>query len=325
MYQRKGHWLLLVAYLWSYPCLLSVADTSSIFPLKREFEFLYSTEISGIPSTAKEVRIWVPLGSTRDGQRILHRRVESEIRYEISKEPEYGNELLYLILQSSIPENLQLEIKYHVVTDTQEFIQTQKKTEQMTKYLRPSHLMVINEEVQQRTQAAVINRQSLIEKARGIYEYVIRHMKYDKTIPGWGNGDTWRACQVGTGNCTDFHSLFISMAQAAEIPARFKIGVTVPGQGEGEIAGYHCWAEFYEEGRGWEPVDASEAWKHPERKEVYFGGFDTNKFFISQGRDIELVPRQKGGPINILFYPYVEVDGKPHDVVQTSFYYRSLT
>jgi transglutaminase-like putative cysteine protease len=149
-------------------------------------------------------------------------------------------------------------------------------------------------------------------------------MKYDKTVPGWGRGDTVRACLLGTGNCTDFHSLFISMAHAAEIPARFKIGLTVPAEEQGEIPGYHCWAEFYEEGRGWRPVDASEAWKHPERKEVYFGNFDTNKFLISVGRDINLVPRQSRPPVNILFYPYVEVDGKEWNGVKTSFQFKNL-
>ena len=29
------------------------------------------------------------------------------------------------------------------------------------------------------------------------------------------------------------------------------------------------------------------------------------------GRDLVLTPRQSGGPLNFLIYPYVEVDGKP--------------
>jgi hypothetical protein len=38
----------------------------------------------------------------------------------------------------------------------------------------------------------------------------------------------------------------------------------------GKIPGYHCWAEFYSGGE-WVPVDASEAWKHPERHQYYLG------------------------------------------------------
>ena len=114
------------------------------------------------------------------------------------------------------------------------------------------------------------------------------------------------------------------MAHAAEVPARFKIGLTVPEGNQGEIPGYHCWAEYYEEGKGWRPVDASEAWKHPERKEAYFGNFDTNKFLISVGRDIELVPEQAGEPVNIFFYPYIEVDGKEWNGAKASFEFRNF-
>lgn len=33
---------------------------------------------------------------------------------------------------------------------------------------------------------------------------------------------------------------------------------------------------------------------------------------FSTERDLELVPKQAGGPVNFLIYPYVEVDGKPY-------------
>ena len=42
-------------------------------------------------------------------------------------------------------------------------------------------------------------------------------------------------------------------------------------QADGGIAGYHCWAEFYLAGVGWVPVDASEAWKNPAKRDFFFG------------------------------------------------------
>ncbi|MBI2093470.1 MAG: transglutaminase domain-containing protein [Candidatus Omnitrophica bacterium] len=163
-----------------------------------------------------------------------------------------------------------------------------------------------------------------MDKARGIYEAVIHQVAYDKSVPGWGRGDTRRVCLIGKGNCTDFHSLFISMARASQIPSRFKIGVLIPQGASGMIPGYHCWAEFYEQGQGWVPVDASEAWKHPELADYYFGARDGNRLLISVGRDIQLVPRQRGEPVNIFFYPHVEVDGRKFDGVQTEFRFREL-
>jgi transglutaminase-like putative cysteine protease len=157
--------------------------------------------------------------------------------------------------------------------------------------------------------------QDPLGKARAIYNYVIASMRYDKSGTGWGNGDAIWACTSKRGNCTDFHSLFIGMARAAGIPSRFEIGFPLPGdQHEGAIAGYHCWAQFYLESYGWVPVDASEAWKHPDKKDYFFGAHDDNRVQFSVGRDIRLDPLQQGDPLNYFVYPYAELDGKPFAV-----------
>ena len=297
-------------------------QTVNPFPDRREFRVAYKASIPDFPSEAEEVKIWIPLASTREGQTILDRKIESPLPYEITREPEHGNEMAYFELKSPFPESLELEVIYSARI-ARDLYEKENGKLNPDRYLKPSSLMVVNDTVRARTREAVQGKETLMEKARGIYENVIGKMSYDKNAPGWGRGDTVRACLLGKGNCTDFHSLFISMAHAAEIPARFKIGLTIPDAQEGEIAGYHCWAEFYEEGKGWQPVDTSEAWKYPKRKEAYFGNFDTNKFLISTGRDIDLVPKQEGPPVNIFFYPHIEVDGKEWNGVKTSFEFKN--
>ncbi len=65
------------------------------------------------------------------------------------------------------------------------------------------------------------------------------------------------ACDERYGNCTDFHSLFIGEARSLGIPSRFHMGIPFPmDSNEGEIGGYHCWAEFWIDGYGWIPIDA---------------------------------------------------------------------
>jgi len=135
-------------------------------------------------------------------------------------------------------------------------------------------------------------------------------MKYDKSGSGWGRGDAVYACDVKTGNCTDFHALFIALARSAGIPARFAIGFTIPSQGTtGKIEGYHCWAEF-RAGDKWVPVDISEAAKAPKLADYYFGHHPANRLELSQGRWLEVQPPTQEGPINFLVHPYVEVNGK---------------
>ena len=128
------------------------------------------------------------------------------------------------------------------------------------------------------------------------------------------------ACDAKKGNCTDFHSLFIAMARAQSIPSRFAIGFPLPpDKHTGEIAGYHCWAEFFEPTHGWVPIDISEAWKHPEKKDFFFGGHDANRVQFSMGRDIVLDPKQDGAPLNYFVYPYVEIGGKEYPDVSLAF------
>jgi hypothetical protein len=84
------------------------------------------------------------------------------------------------------------------------------------------------------------------------------------------------------------------------------------------IAGYHCWSDFFIDGKGWIPVDISEAWKHPEKREYFFGSHDANRVQFSMGRDLRLNPAQAGKALNYFVYPYVEVDGTEYSNVSLS-------
>jgi len=77
------------------------------------------------------------------------------------------------------------------------------------------------------------------------------------------------------------------------------------------------------DGRGWIPVDASEAFKNPSRRNELFGGLDDNRVQFTMGRDISL-PEMQGVPLNYSIYPYAEVDGRAHEAVRTRFLYRNL-
>ncbi|MGA9183575.1 MAG: hypothetical protein WB117_21605, partial [Candidatus Acidiferrales bacterium] len=80
--------------------------------------------------------------------------------------------------------------------------------------------------------------------------------------------------------------------------------------------------QFYVQGIGWIPIDASEAWKHPEKRDYYFGATDANRVKMSLGRDIRLNPPQKGDPLNYFVYPYAELDGKPFTDLKNDYSFR---
>src|SRR5205823_10901134 len=90
--------------------------------------------------------------------------------------------------------------------------------------------------------------------AKVMYDVVNQHMTYKKVGTGWGQGDAVWACDSKYGNCTDFHSLFISMARGNQIASKFEMGFPIPTKtGSGPVGGYHCWAWFSPDGNGWVP------------------------------------------------------------------------
>jgi transglutaminase-like putative cysteine protease len=179
-------------------------------------------------------------------------------------------------------------------------------------YLGASLLMPIGDRFQILSDSIIGNKrkEGSIMKARALYDYIIDNMRYMKSGT-YGTGDAVYACDALTGNCTEFHSLFISLARSAGIPSRFAVGASIPSdRNEGGISGYHCWAEFYAEGKWW-PVDISEANKYSALATYYFGRHPANRIEFTRGRDLVLEPGPSSGPINFLAYPVMEAGNKP--------------
>jgi transglutaminase-like putative cysteine protease len=288
----------------------------------------YAVRLASMPDHAQPVEVWIPLAQTSAEQIVHERTIHAPVPYTVAREPVYGNEIAHFVLRPPVSSPVEVAIDYRVSLRNGRdagAVEPAPTEAQRARVTAAEGLIIIDEEVRERAARAIAGRASLADRARGIYDAVISRMAYDKETPGWGRGDTRRACLLGKGNCTDFHSLFISMARAQQIPSRFKIGLVIPDdKPAGTLSGYHCWAEFYDEGLGWVSVDASEAWKHPELTNHYFGSWDANRFLISTGRAIDLVPRQHGEPVNIFLYPYAEMNGQPWTGIETEVRYQEV-
>ncbi len=149
-----------------------------------------------------------------------------------------------------------------------------------------------------------------IAAGRKIYDNLINRMVYNYKAPGAGLGDAVWACSSKTGDCSDYHSVFIGICRASGIPADHEFGIPLRNAQPSRIVKYwHCWAKFWVQGPGWITVDASEADKHPELTDYLFGTLSDDYLTLSHGRDVILQPRQKGEPLNIFADPYAEADG----------------
>ena len=286
----------------------------------RSFRFRYSTSVGPIEEGAGPVHVWIPLAAESPVQRVVSERIEASIPGETGVEEVYGNRYWHGSLESSggatvtvvVETTVERRVERPVAVPSEKLVLS--KDDGHRRFLEPNERVVVDHPVLEPILAelrAGANGGGKAATARAIYDWVVDNVEYKKVGTGWGNGDTFWACSERYGNCTDFHALFISLARSEDIPARFEIGFPVPEDREtGEIGGYHCWVEFFLPETGWFPIDASEAFKHPEKRELFYGTHPADRIHFSTGRDLRLGTAHRDRPLNYFVYPYVEVDGR---------------
>lgn len=276
---------------------------------QRAFHFQYEVSIPPNYNDASSVKLWVPLPQTNLYQTITNLKFDSQAEITTHADPKYGNSIAHLSALNPNPSAINLIISFDVTRKERGMRFVDPSQEELDLYLAPGSKVPRDNRFDKIAESIISPGRPALENGRLLYNYVLNHMAYDKSGAGWGQGDAIYACDVGTGNCTDYHSLFNAVARTANIPTRFLIGFPVPDETEGLIPGYHCWAEFYVPEKGWIPVDISEADKHPEYENYLFGHLDPNRVLFTTGRDIELVPAAQGGSVNFFIYPVLEIDG----------------
>ena len=296
---------------------LPVADASNellgVIEGEDQFQFNYKVKLPVINEAAK---MWIPVAVSDDFQEVELVSQETPGNHRMIKDEANKNDILYLEL---FPEDSGKPVDLIYNVKRKEKGPYTQDGEIDPKYLESSALMPVDRRFRELALEAIGEKRkdSKLMQARAIYDYIIDNMKYMK-YGDYGKGDAIYACDTKTGNCTEFHSLFISMARSAGIPARFSIGAAIPSdRNEGGIDGYHCWAEFFAEGKWW-PVDISEGNKYTALSTYYFGRHPANRIELSRGRDLALNPGPDAGPINFMAYPVLEIDGKSA-VAKTTF------
>lgn len=307
-----------------FQLLIAVAARAATM---RTVEATFAATLSDIPPNANRIRVWVPLPRESSSQTIQKLHIDSPYRWTRYTEPEFGNVYLYAEIENPREGIELLRLRFRATRHEVAFAQIKpvKATRsELRRSLRPDRLVTLSPRIRQLAQEVTRGKSDPLAQAKAIYDYVLTTMKYDKSSPGWGNGDTERACDIRRGNCTDFHSLFISLVRSKGIPARFIMGFPMSA-GEGQTSGYHCWAEFYVEGKGWIPVDPSEASKSddPARREYLFGNIDADRLEFTIGRDIRLRPPTTE-PLNYFIYPHAELNGETIGRPSISFAFRDV-
>jgi transglutaminase-like putative cysteine protease len=306
----------------------------------RTVEFNYQVHFPAtLGAKGATAHLWIPYPTKLDAYQTAATAVSvsDSVRHTIGRDAEYGNEFIVFEptaeqVASGFDAGLRFRVTRKEYVALRDGVAVRKAADiapdisMLQRYLQPDKLVPLNGVIVELARQQTAGAGTQLEKARKIYDYVASTMHYDKSGEGWGRGDEVWACDSKRGNCTDFHSVLIGMMRSSGIPARFEIGFPLPeGKSEGEIPGYHCWAEFYIDGIGWIPVDASEASKNPAKRDYFFGAVDDDRVLFTYGRDIRLSAEQKGEALNYFIYPYAEVGGEPVKDLKRTFSFRDIS
>ncbi len=300
-------------------------------------------DLSG-QEAGKHVKLWIPYPVSDPDQLISNVKVSGDYgESAVYTDPLHGNPILFAAWDKNagsrkLTLSFEAERKEVIRRDFPAGEPGWDRTS-FQPYLSATSLGPIDGEVKNLADKITGDRKSVLAKARAIYDWTYTNMYRDPDTPGCGIGDVGYLLHKLGGKCTDISSVFIALARASGIPAREVFGIRLGKKPEEDITGYqHCWAEFYEPGYGWVPVDPADVRKamlvenlkleDPKTAEYiayFWGGIDPYRIKLAVGRDITLNPPQAGKPLNTFGYPFAQAGDRTVDwLAPGSFKYKFI-
>jgi transglutaminase-like putative cysteine protease len=200
-------------------------------------------------------------------------------------------------------------------------------------FLRATKLMPTDGIVKTTADQITAGKNSDVEKARAIYEWVVENTFRNPKTRGCGTGDIRFMLETKDlgGKCADLNALYVGLARAAGLPARDVYGIRVAKSDLGYKSlgpatpnitkAQHCRAEVYLQAYGWVPVDPADVRKvvleEPPgnlpldndmvkaARARLFGEWEMNWMAYNYAHDVEL-PGSQGKSIGFLMYPQAE-------------------
>jgi transglutaminase-like putative cysteine protease len=321
-------------------------------PKQATFDARHELEVA-IPEGAQVVRIWFTEPQADAATEVRRMKVESTAGDPKHAKDDEGNTYLYWEFTKpkagTFKATTTFEVARKEVRGNVDPAATRPYTDAdmngMDKYLAATQYVIIDDRIHALAEEIVGDETNPTKASRLIYDWVLGNIEYwvkdPSKLKASPVGSTDYCLTNRTGNCTDFHSLYMSISRAAGIPTRITYGSFFKGplDAQDQDQSYHCWLEYYAPNVGWIPLDVAiadifvegvtltdenkpkitlttaDGYAGPDAKMVdyYFGNIDERRVVWSHGRDLTLDPAPSAGPINAMAKAYVEIDGKPSD------------
>ena len=311
------------------PALAADGAKDSAAPL-RQATFDMRNEVKAkIPDGTQRLRMWMALPQEEDAQQVSDMRIEAPYPWRIGRDSE-GSQVL--VLETQIPPQKEFsvattftvtrwEIRHSVDPSKTRPISDVDRA-RFAKYLEANRYVVIDDEIRRLADQIVGNETNPVLAARKLYDWVLANVDYWVKDPEHKKaspvGSTTYCLTFRTGNCTDFESLWTSLARAKGIPTQIVYGSFLKPElrARDEDQSYHCWAMFYAPGLGWVPHDVAVAdlykadipitpanarlvrlttpdgtfGNDPAKVNYFFGNLDERRVVWSHNRDLTMDP-----------------------------------
>ena len=251
----------------------------------------------------KSVKVWIPVPQTDEvnGYQVVSEptfTAEKATDARITTDKQFGNKMLYVEWADTVaPEDRTATLTYTATrydvsrTDLKDNPDAGLSAEAKAYVSKESTYVNISDPIVKKYAAEAVSKvqdkNSTVEKARAIYEWVIANLaridngekigEFTFGVEGCGYGDTKKILSefdkygIAGGHCTDLNSTFVALCRANGIAAREMFGIRLGKETDADITGFqHCWAEFYLPGTGWvfaDPADVLKAIKPKYDKE----------------------------------------------------------
>lgn len=224
----------------------------------------------------------LPIPQSNEYQDVINMSVSSG---EIIEDKNYGTKMLYFT-DSQLPNPYELSSTFDIkpkavsidlskITDIKDY---DPNSEACKRHLgnRGAYIDTSNPYIVETGDKLWAESKNVLEYARKCYEYVASNFKYI-------NG-SWRTLsqilQLKGGECGDFSTLVVNLLRYKGIPSRHNICI------RHDEVGYHVWVDFYLEGYGWIPLDAT--YKNSNPSGDYFGKYDGKCIVLAQDIQYDL-------------------------------------
>ena len=230
-------------------------------PKEEEVELLSVFRNYG-PGTVTELDVYFAVPKDLPNQEIIGEITYSPKPVEFLTD-QWGQKVAHFKLTNLKPgSSLNISMKAKVrMYDTRWFIDPDKvgsldeiPAEIKEKYLADGDKLQINSHyIKKCVREAIGNEKNPYWIARRIMDYIDSKLHYEM-VGGWDTAPT--VLKRGSGSCSEYSFVYISMLRSAGIPARYCGAIVVRGEDASIDTSFHRWVELYLPRYGWVRFDA---------------------------------------------------------------------